>query len=81
MTNCDGGDSIEDNDGDKVRNNNNKSSSRSVSDGPIYDPITTPRSRGGVSVDDGNIAAAAAHYVSTHWIIYISYRYHIKGVP
>ena len=73
MTNYDDGD----NDGNKDDN----AASGSGPDGPIFDPITTPWSRGGRSGDDGNGAAAVAHYVSTRRTIYLPYKNYIKDVP
>ena len=80
MMNYDDGYDEGDNDGNKDGNNNKNAASGSGSDCPIFGPIMTPRSRGGVSVDDSNGAAAAAHYVSMCWTIYLPYKYYIKDV-
>ena len=64
-----GGDDGKDNDGNEDGNDDNNAAARSGSDGSIFDPITTPRSCGGGLGDDGDGAAAAAHYVSMRWTI------------
>ena len=47
--------------GNEDRNDDNNSASGSGSVGTIFDPIITPRSCGGLSVNGGDGAAAAAH--------------------
>ena len=77
MTNyCNG-----DNDRNKDGNDNNNAAFGSGSNGPIFDSIMTHRSLGGGPGDDSDGAAAAAHYVSTRWTIYLPYKNHIKDVP
>ena len=62
----------------------------SGSNGPIFDPITMPQSRGGGSGDYGNSAAASSHYISIllkicHKLLYAKFvilewcRYHMKN--
>ena len=77
MTNYDDGDDNGNEDG----NDDDNAASGSGSDGPIFDPITTPQSRGEGSGDDGDSAAAAAHYVSKRQTIYLPYKNHSKDVP
>ena len=47
MTNYDNGDEDGDNNGKEDGNNDNNATSGLGSDGPIFDPITTPQSRRG----------------------------------
>ena len=70
-----------DNDGNEDGNDDNNTATGSGSDGPIFDPITTPRSRGGGFFDNGDVASATKHYVSTCQTIYLPYKDHIKDVP
>ena len=49
--------------------------------GPIFDPITMPWSCGEETGDDNNGAAAAAHYVSTCWTVYLAYKDPTKDAP
>ena len=63
------GDDDGDNDGNEDGNDEDNAVSGLGSDGPIFDPITTPRSRGGRSCDDNDSVAAAVPYVSTRWNI------------
>ena len=60
MTNYNNGD---DDGNDEIYEDDNVASG-SVSDGTIFDPITTPRNCRG-SGDDRNSAVAAANYIST----------------
>ena len=81
-TNFNDGDDDGDDDGNEDVNDDDNADSRSVSDGPIFNLITTPWSHvGGLGNDDGDGAAAVAHYISTHWIIYLPYKDPIKDVP
>ena len=73
MMDYDDGDDNRNNDGDKDGNNYGNAASGSGSDGPIFDWITTPRSSGGVSGDNGNGPAATAHYVSICRNIYLPF--------
>ena len=60
-----------DNYGNKDGNQNNNTAAKSGYNGPIFGTIT-PQSHGGGLGNNGDGAAAAAHYVSTCWtIIYI----------
>ena len=52
-------------DRDDDRNDDDNADSGSGSDGPIFEPIITPRSCGGGSGNNGDGATAAAHYIST----------------
>ena len=61
-------------------NNDDNAASGSGSDVPIFNPITTPRSHGGGFGDDGDGAAATAHYVSTCCTKFIPYKDPIKDV-
>ena len=61
----DDGDDNGDDDGNADGNDDDNTTSGSGSDGPIFNPITTPRSRGRGSGNDGDGAVAAAHYIST----------------
>ena len=80
MTNYDDGDDDGDNDG----NGDDNAPSRSVSDGPIFNPITMTQSRGvesGNDGDDGDDAAVATYYVYMRRTIYLPFKDHIKDVP
>ena len=81
MTNYDDGDENVDNDGNEGEHDDDNAASRSGSDDPIFDPITTPRSHGEALGNDLDGAASVAHYVSTCWSIYLPYKNHIKDVP
>ena len=81
MMNYDARDNDRDNDRNKDGNEDDNAASGSGSDGPVFDPITTPWSHGGLSGDNSDGAAAVTHYVSRRWTIYPTYKYHIKGVP
>ena len=81
MTKYDDGDNDWDNDRNEDGNDDDSVAAGSGSDGPIFDPIATPRSRRGGSGDDDDGAAAAMHYVSTCQSIYLPYEDHIKDVP
>ena len=70
MTNYDDGDK----DGNKDRNDDGIAASISGSNGLIFNLITMPQSRVGVSGDNGNSAAAAAHNVSMSRNIYLPYK-------
>ena len=76
-TNYDDGDK----DGNKDRNDDGIAPSVSGSNGLIFNLITMPQSRVGVSGDNGNSAAAAAHNVSMRRNIYLPYKDHIRDVP
>ena len=68
-----------DNDGNKDRNDDDNSAAGSVSDGTIFNQITTPRSCGGGS---GKYCTMyMTHYASTCRTIYLPYKDHIKYVP
>ena len=71
----------EDHDGNEDGNNNDNAASVSVSDGPIFDPITTPHYCVRGVFNNGDSYVAVVHYVSTCHNIYIPYKYHIKDVP
>ena len=66
MTKQDDGDDDGANDGNEDKNDNNNAAAGSGSDGPIFDPITTPRSRlilaEEESGDGGDGIGAAEHY-------------------
>ena len=81
MTNYDDGDDDRDKNGNKDRNNDNNADSISGYDGPIFDPITVPRSCGGGLGDDDDCAVDTAHYVYMCRTIHILYKEHIKDVP
>ena len=81
MTNYNDRDKNRDKNGNDDRNNDNDAAPVSGSDGPIFDPITAPRSRGGGSGDEDDGAVDAAHYVSMRRNIHILYKEHIKDVP
>ena len=68
-----------DNYGNEDGNDDENAASGSGSVGPIFDPITMPRSCGVGSGDNGDGTVAAAHYVSTRSTIYLPYKYHIKN--
>ena len=67
MTNYDDGDDNKNDDGNKDRNYDDSATSGSGSDGPIFNPITTPLYCGRGSGNDGDCdgTAAVAHYIST----------------
>ena len=67
-TNHDNRDDDENNDKNYDENKDDNAASGLGSDGPIFDLIKMPRSRGGGL--GGDNTAAAATYVSTHWNIY-----------
>ena len=77
MTNYDDGDK----DGNKDRNDDGIAASVSGSNGLVFNLITMPQYRVGVSGDNGNSAAAAAHNVSMSRNIYLPYKDHIRDVP
>ena len=81
MTNYNYGDNAGDDDGNEDGNDDNNVASGSGSDGPIFNLLTTPRSRGEGSGDNGDGAAAAVHYISTCRTIYLPYKDPIKDVP
>ena len=81
MTNYDNRDDDGDNYGNKDVNDDDNAAFGSGSDGPIVNPIMTPRSCGGGSGDNGDGSAATAHYLSTHRTIYLPFKGHIKDVP
>ena len=60
MTKYDDGDD----DGNEDGNDDDYAAAGSGSDGPIFDTITTPRSRLGLAEED-----RATHYKSTRWTI------------
>ena len=64
MTKYDYRDNARDNDRNKDGNYDKNAATGSGSDGPIFDPITTPCSHRGGSDDYGNGDAATANYVS-----------------
>ena len=80
MTNYDRGDDNRDNDGNEDGNDKNNAASGSESYGPIFDLIRTPQYHVGESSDNGDNAAAVAHYVSKYHNIYLTYKDNIKDV-
>ena len=81
MTNCDNGYDDRYNNGNEDGNNNGNADSGLGYDDPIFDPIRTPQSCGGLLENERNSAASAAHYVSMRQTIYLPYKYHVKDVP
>ena len=65
MTNYDGRYDNGVDDGNKDVYDDENEDSRSGSDCPIFDPIRTPQSCSGESVNDGNSTAYVAHYIFT----------------
>ena len=83
MTKYDGRDDNKYNDINEDRNGNYNNAAGSESDDPIFDTITVFQSHGGGSGDNvkGDGAAAAGHYISTHWSIYLPYKNHSQDAP
>ena len=81
MANYDDGYGDRDDDGNEERNYDVNATSESGSDGPIFDPIMTPRYCGRGSGDDVDGAADATKYICTCRNIYLPYKGPIKNVP
>ena len=73
MTNYHYGDDNIDNNRNEDGNDDDNAASGSGSDGPIFDPIMTPRSNRGGSGNKGDGAAAVVHYVPACRTIYLPY--------